>query len=160
MAAAPLGGHPSTAMRGGRLFPHPKKNSLKSIFIKNRETAFAQPITWRTGEAFIRRKSDGARAIRAFSDQHEALQALTAGRIDEFVWPDKPGIHPAPGAAGTGVKSRRFAVHTSPCRQRRRGTCRWVHRHDHQPRAISTVDRGMEILSNRFAPIQPIQDML
>ena len=68
------------------------KDLHKYAFIKNRETAFAQSITWRigvvkgtTGEAFIRQKSTGAKAIRAFSNQDEALQALMAGRIDVFV---------------------------------------------------------------------------
>ncbi len=68
------------------------KDLHKFTFITNRETAFAQSITWRigvvkgtTGEAFIRQKSTGAKAIRAFSNQDEALQALMAGRIDGFV---------------------------------------------------------------------------
>ncbi len=68
------------------------KDLQKFTFITNRETAFAQSITWRigvvkgtTGEAFIRQKSTGAKAIRAFSNQDEALQALMAGRIDVFV---------------------------------------------------------------------------
>lgn len=68
------------------------KNLHKFAFIKNRETAFAQSITWRigvvkgtTGEAFIRQKSTGAKAIRDFPNQDEALKALMAGRIDVFV---------------------------------------------------------------------------
>ena len=68
------------------------KELHKFAFIKNRETAFAQSITWRigvvkgtTGEAFIRQKSTGAKAIRAFANQQEALSALKAGRIDVFV---------------------------------------------------------------------------
>ena len=68
------------------------KDLHKFSFIKNRETAFAQSITWRigvvkgtTGEAFIRQKSTGAKAIRAFANQQEALNALKAGRIDVFV---------------------------------------------------------------------------
>jgi polar amino acid transport system substrate-binding protein len=61
-------------------------------FITNRETAFAQSITWRigvvkgtTGETFIRQKSMGAKAINDFPNQKEALKALIAGRIDVFV---------------------------------------------------------------------------
>lgn len=68
------------------------KDLHKFAFIKNRETAFAQSITWRigvvkgtTGEAFIHQKSTGAKAIRAYSNQEEALQALMAGSIDVFV---------------------------------------------------------------------------
>jgi polar amino acid transport system substrate-binding protein len=68
------------------------KDLHKFTFIKNRETAFAQSITWRigvvkgtTGEAFIRQKSTGAKAIRVFPDQEEALKALIAGRIDVFI---------------------------------------------------------------------------
>ncbi len=68
------------------------KDLHKFTFITNRETAFAQSITWRigvvkgtTGEAFIRQKSTGAKAINAFPNQEEALKALIAGRIDVFV---------------------------------------------------------------------------
>ena len=68
------------------------KDLHKFTFIKNRETAFAQSITWRigevkgtTGESFVRQKSTGAKAIRAFPDQEEALKALIAGRIDVFI---------------------------------------------------------------------------
>ena len=68
------------------------KNLHKYAFIKNVETAFVQSITWRigvikgtTGENFIRQKSTGSKAIRAFANQQEALNALIAGRIDVFV---------------------------------------------------------------------------
>jgi polar amino acid transport system substrate-binding protein len=68
------------------------KDLHKFTFIKNRETAFAQSITWRigvvkgtTGEAFIHQKSTGAKAIRAYSNQEEALHALIAAQIDVFV---------------------------------------------------------------------------
>ena len=68
------------------------KDLHKFAFIKNVETAFAQSITWRigvikgtTGETFTRRKSTGAKAIRAFSNQAEALKELMAGRIDVFI---------------------------------------------------------------------------
>lgn len=68
------------------------KDLHKYTFITNAETAFAQSITWRigvvkgtTGESFIRLKSTGAKAIKAFSNQEEALNALIAGRIDVFV---------------------------------------------------------------------------
>ena len=68
------------------------KDLNKFTFITNRETAFAQSITWRigvvrgtTGETFIRQKSTGAKAINHFPNQEEALKALIAGRIDVFV---------------------------------------------------------------------------
>lgn len=68
------------------------KDLHKYAFIKNRETAFAQSITWRigvvkgtTGESFVRQKNTGAKAIRALPDQEEALKALVAGRIDVFI---------------------------------------------------------------------------
>jgi polar amino acid transport system substrate-binding protein len=68
------------------------KDLHKFAFIKNVQTAFAQSITWRigviagtTGENLIRRKSTGAKAIRTFSNQDKALDALKAGRIDVFV---------------------------------------------------------------------------
>jgi polar amino acid transport system substrate-binding protein len=68
------------------------KDLPKFTFIKNKETAFAQSITWRigvvkgtTGESFIRLKSTGAKAIKAYASQEEALNALIAGRIDVFV---------------------------------------------------------------------------
>lgn len=68
------------------------KDLQKFTFITNRETAFAQSITWRigvvkgtTGEALIRQKSTGAKAINAYPNQEEALKALIAGRIDVFV---------------------------------------------------------------------------
>ena len=68
------------------------KDLNKFTFITNKETAFAQSITWRigvvkgtTGETFIRQKSTGAKAIKAFPNQEEALKALIAGRIDVFV---------------------------------------------------------------------------
>jgi polar amino acid transport system substrate-binding protein len=38
-----------------------------------------------TGEAFIRQKSTGAKAINAYANQEEAFKALIAGRIDVFV---------------------------------------------------------------------------
>ena len=38
-----------------------------------------------TGEAFIHQKSTGAKAIRAYSNQEEALHALMAAQIDVFV---------------------------------------------------------------------------
>ncbi len=68
------------------------KELHKYAFIKNVETAFAQSITWRigvvkgtTGETFIRQKNTGAKAIRAFANQDEALKALMAGHVDVFV---------------------------------------------------------------------------
>jgi polar amino acid transport system substrate-binding protein len=68
------------------------KDLHKYAFIKNVETAFAQSITWRigvvkgtTGETFTRQKNTGAKAIRAFANQDEALKALIAGHIDVFI---------------------------------------------------------------------------
>ena len=68
------------------------KDLHKFTFITNVETAFAQSITWNigvvkdtTGESFTRLKSTGAKSIRAFANQQEALKALIAGRIDVFI---------------------------------------------------------------------------
>ena len=68
------------------------KDLHKFTFIKNAETVLAQSITWRigvvkgtTGEFFVRQKSTGAKAIRTFTEQEEALKALVAGRIDVFI---------------------------------------------------------------------------
>lgn len=68
------------------------KDLQKYTFINNLETVLAQSITWRmgvvkgtTGESFIRQKNKGAKSIKAFADQEEALKALIAGRIDVFI---------------------------------------------------------------------------
>lgn len=68
------------------------KDLQKFTFINNLETVLAQSITWRmgvvkgtTGESFIRLKNKGAKSIKAFDDQEEALKALIAGRIDVFI---------------------------------------------------------------------------
>lgn len=68
------------------------KDLHKFAFIKNVETVLAQSITWRigvvkgtTGESFTRRKSTGAKSLKAFPNQEEALKALVAGRIDVFI---------------------------------------------------------------------------
>lgn len=90
------------------------KNLHKFSFITNRETAFAQSITWRigvvkgtTGETFIRQKSTGAKAIRAFSNQEDALQALIAGRIDVFV-------HDAPIALMLAAQHQKEGIRPLP----------------------------------------------
>ena len=74
------------------------KDLPKYAFIKTPETVLAQSITWRigvvkdtTGEAFIRQKSTGAKAIRAYENQDAALSDLIAGRIDVFVY-DAPMV--------------------------------------------------------------------
>lgn len=68
------------------------KDLHKYTFITNLETVLAQSITWRigvvketTGEIFIRQKSTGAKSIKAFSNQEEAMNALIGGRVDVFV---------------------------------------------------------------------------
>jgi polar amino acid transport system substrate-binding protein len=87
------------------------KDLHKFTFITNRETAFAQSITWRigvvkgtTGEAFIRQKSTGAKAINAFPNQEEALKALIAGRIDVFVHDAPIAVMMAAQHQSDGVK--------------------------------------------------------
>ena len=68
------------------------KNVQKFTFITNVETALAQSVTWRigvikgtTGEMFVNQKNIGAKAIRSYKVQEEALKELISGRIDVFV---------------------------------------------------------------------------
>ena len=68
------------------------KDLHKFTFITSPETVLAQSITWRigvvkgtTGEIFIRQKSTGAKSIKAFADQKEALSALIGGRVDVII---------------------------------------------------------------------------
>jgi len=68
------------------------KDLHKYAFITSPETVMAQSVTWRigvvkntTGEIFVRQRSTGARSVRSFSSQKEALNALLGGRIDVFV---------------------------------------------------------------------------
>lgn len=90
------------------------KDLHKFTFITNVETAFAQSITWRigvvagtTGETFVRQKATGARALRAFDTQEQALKDLIAGRIDVF-------IHDAPMLLDMAAKHQAEGVRPLP----------------------------------------------
>ena len=68
------------------------KNLQKFPFITNVEAALAQSITWRigvikgtTGEAFVAQRNIGAKAIKSYKTQDDALKELISDRIDVFV---------------------------------------------------------------------------
>jgi ABC-type amino acid transport substrate-binding protein len=90
------------------------KDLNKFTFIKNVHTVLAQSITWRigvvkgtTGESFTRLKSIGAKSLKAFTSQEEALNALVAGRIDVF-------IHDAPVVLMMAAKHQSEGVKPLP----------------------------------------------
>lgn len=90
------------------------KDLQKYNFIKNVETVVAQSITWRigvvegtTGEAFVREKNIGAKAINAYADPQQALDALTTGRIDVF-------FHDAPVIVMMAAQHRSEGINLLP----------------------------------------------
>jgi ABC-type amino acid transport substrate-binding protein len=87
------------------------KDLHKYTYITSAEAVMAQSVTWRigvvkgtTGEIFVRQKSKGAKSMKSFSNQEEALNALLGGRIDVFIH-DAPMILMMAGKYQTeGVK--------------------------------------------------------